>query len=211
MAHASHTTVRAPIEPTRKTSTGGLSPWRESLVKKVILDGLSDTLEITELAKACALSRSHFSRAFKCSTGQSPQAWIRSQRIDRAKQLIRETDLTLTQISLECGFCDQAHFVTSSPTAKASIRLPGGAGNCALSRTHLVASSTAPSPAQSHTETKHVACTTPLNRRPEAALAACPAHRQRRTGDGSGTRAKHAWLSRRGDAGSSQPQLLPQQ
>ncbi|MGX9555812.1 MULTISPECIES: helix-turn-helix domain-containing protein [Pseudomonas] len=110
MARASHTTVRAAIKPTRKTGTGGLSPWRESLVKKVILDGLSDTLEITELAKACALSRSHFSRAFKCSTGQSPQAWIRSQRIARAKQLIRETDLTLTQISLECGFCDQAHF-----------------------------------------------------------------------------------------------------
>ncbi|BBP59744.1 AraC family transcriptional regulator [Pseudomonas sp. St316] len=110
MAHASHTTLRAPIKPTRKTSIGGLSPWRESLVKKMILDGLSDTLEIAELAKACALSRSHFSRAFKCSTGQSPQAWIRSQRIARAKQLIRETDLTLTQISLECGFCDQAHF-----------------------------------------------------------------------------------------------------
>ncbi|MCP2073075.1 UNVERIFIED_ORG: transcriptional regulator GlxA family with amidase domain [Pseudomonas lini] len=110
MAHASHTTVRAPLKPTRKTSTGGLSPWRESLVKKMILDGLSDTLEIAELAKACALSRSHFSRAFKCSTGQSPQAWIRGQRIARAKQLIRETELTLTQISLECGFCDQAHF-----------------------------------------------------------------------------------------------------
>nr|BFE97602.1 hypothetical protein GCM10020185_81380 [Pseudomonas brassicacearum subsp. brassicacearum] len=60
MARASHTTVRAAIKPTRKTGTGGLSPWRESLVKKVILDGLSDTLEITELAKACALSRSHF-------------------------------------------------------------------------------------------------------------------------------------------------------
>ncbi|PMY33913.1 AraC family transcriptional regulator [Pseudomonas sp. GW456-L14] len=110
MAHAQHNAVRASVPQPRKATPGGLSPWRESLVKQMILDGLSDTLEVTELARACALSRSHFSRAFKCSTGLSPQEWIRCQRIARAKQLIRSTDLTLTQISLECGFCDQAHF-----------------------------------------------------------------------------------------------------
>ncbi|AZD22934.1 AraC-type DNA-binding protein [Pseudomonas chlororaphis] len=110
MAHAQHNAVRASVPQTRKTTPGGLSPWRESLVKQMILDGLSSTLEVTELARACALSRSHFSRAFKCSTGLSPQEWIRCQRIARAKQLIQDTDLTLTQISLECGFCDQSHF-----------------------------------------------------------------------------------------------------
>ncbi|QTT88444.1 helix-turn-helix domain-containing protein [Pseudomonas chlororaphis] len=110
MAHAQHNAVRASAPPTQKTTPGGLSPRRESLVKQMILDGLSDTLEVSELARACALSRSHFSRAFKCSTGLSPQEWIRCQRIARAKQLIRNTDLSLTQISLECGFCDQAHF-----------------------------------------------------------------------------------------------------
>jgi transcriptional regulator GlxA family with amidase domain len=110
MAHVQHNAARASATETRKITTGGLSPWRESLVKKLILDGLSETLEVTELARACALSRSHFSRTFKCSTGLSPQDWIRRQRIARAKQLIQNTDLTLTQISLECGFCDQAHF-----------------------------------------------------------------------------------------------------
>ena len=95
---------------TKKKTTGGLSPWRETLVKQLILDHLGAPLEVTELARACALSRSHFSRAFKCSTGVSPQDWIRQQRIARAKQLIQNTDMTLTQISLECGFCDQAHF-----------------------------------------------------------------------------------------------------
>ncbi|MEO8641923.1 AraC family transcriptional regulator [Pseudomonas sp.] len=110
MAHVQHNAAHASATETSKTTTGGLSPWRESLVKKLILDGLSETLEVTELARACALSRSHFSRAFKCSTGQSPQDWIRCQRIARAKQLIQNTDLSLTKISLECGFCDQAHF-----------------------------------------------------------------------------------------------------
>ncbi|WP_248796209.1 helix-turn-helix domain-containing protein [Pseudomonas sp. MWU13-2105] len=110
MAHIQYNASHAATTETRKATVGGLSPWRESLVKKLIHDGLSETLEVTELARACALSRSHFSRAFKCSTGLSPQDWIRRQRIERAKQLIQDTDLTLTQISLECGFCDQSHF-----------------------------------------------------------------------------------------------------
>jgi len=110
MAHVQPNTVHAPAAQTRKTSAGGLTPWRENLVKQLILERLGETLEVTELARACALSRSHFSRTFKCSTGLSPQDWIRCQRIARAKQLIRDTDLSLTQISLECGFCDQAHF-----------------------------------------------------------------------------------------------------
>jgi len=110
MAHSQQNVARATATETRKKTTGGLTPWRESLAKQLILERLGETVEVTELARACALSRSHFSRAFKCSTGLSPQDWIRHQRIARAKQLIQNTDLSLTQISLECGFCDQAHF-----------------------------------------------------------------------------------------------------
>jgi len=91
-------------------ATGGLCTRRERMVKQLILANLGESLEVTELARACALSRSHFSRAFKCSTGLSPQEWIRQQRIQRAKELIISSALSLTQISQECGFCDQAHF-----------------------------------------------------------------------------------------------------
>ncbi|BBP76227.1 AraC family transcriptional regulator [Pseudomonas gingeri NCPPB 3146 = LMG 5327] len=105
-----HNSVPSFASETRAPTPGGLAPWRENLVKQLILERLSEPLEVTELARACALSRSHFSRAFKCTTGLSPQDWIRQQRILRAKQLIRDTDLSLTQISLECGFCDQSHF-----------------------------------------------------------------------------------------------------
>ena len=110
MAHFQQTAARAATPETQKKSAGGLSPWRERLARQLILERLGETLEVGELARACALSRSHFSRAFKCSTGLSPQDWIRQQRLARAKQLIRSTELSLTQISLECGFCDQAHF-----------------------------------------------------------------------------------------------------
>ncbi|QXG46072.1 helix-turn-helix domain-containing protein [Pseudomonas viridiflava] len=91
-------------------NNGGLSPWRERLAKQLIRDNLSENIEVAELARACALSRSYFSRAFKCSTGLSPQEWIREQRLARAKCLIQHTAMSLTQISQECGFCDQSHF-----------------------------------------------------------------------------------------------------
>ncbi|WP_426236636.1 helix-turn-helix domain-containing protein [Pseudomonas sp. TWP3-2] len=110
MAHTQQNVALASACEPRRNSTGGLSPQRQRLVKQLILDRLGDSLEVTELARACSLSRSHFSRAFKCSTGLSPQDWIRTQRIARAKLLIQHTDLSLTHISQECGFCDQAHF-----------------------------------------------------------------------------------------------------
>jgi len=94
----------------RLSATGGLCPRRERIAKQLILANLGESLAIADLAQACALSRSHFSRAFKCSTGLSPQQWIRQQRLLRAKELITQSNLSLTQISLECGFCDQAHF-----------------------------------------------------------------------------------------------------
>ena len=87
----------------RLPATGGLCPRRERIAKQLILANLGESLTIAELAQACALSRSHFSRAFKCSTGLSPQEWIRQQRIQRAKELITTSSLSLTQISLECG------------------------------------------------------------------------------------------------------------
>jgi AraC family transcriptional regulator len=110
MAHPQHSVALHSASEPRKPTIGGLSPQRERRVKQLILERLGESLEVSELAHACSLSRSHFSRAFKASTGLAPQDWIRQQRIARAKLLIRHTDLSLTQISLECGFCDQAHF-----------------------------------------------------------------------------------------------------
>jgi transcriptional regulator GlxA family with amidase domain len=98
--------VRAP----KTQVTGGLSPDRLARVMQLISADLSKKISVPFLAQCCELTRSHFSRSFKRSTGMSPQDWIRNQRILQAKELIKHSELTLTQISAECGFCDQAHF-----------------------------------------------------------------------------------------------------
>ncbi|PZP25754.1 MULTISPECIES: helix-turn-helix domain-containing protein [Pseudomonas] len=89
---------------------GGLAPWQERIAKELILAHLDAGITVTRLAEACALSRSHFTRKFKESTRQSPHDWLRHQRVEKAKTLLLKSDLTLTAISMECGFFDQAHF-----------------------------------------------------------------------------------------------------
>jgi len=113
MAHSDQNLASTQSIENKQKTKGGLTSWRECLVKKMILERLNESIEVTELATACSLTRSHFSRAFKRTTGVSPQAWIRQQRISKAKQLIQETRLSLTQISFDCGFSDQAHFCTT--------------------------------------------------------------------------------------------------
>ncbi|MGC8101393.1 helix-turn-helix transcriptional regulator [Metapseudomonas otitidis] len=87
-----------------------LSPWQEKRAKEILARSLHSRLLIADVAQQCAMSRSHFSRAFKKTTGLSPQEWTLDLRVRTAKQLLAEDRLSIAQVSLECGFADQAHF-----------------------------------------------------------------------------------------------------
>ncbi|WP_371229613.1 helix-turn-helix domain-containing protein [Pseudomonas sp. QE6] len=87
-----------------------LAPWQKERAQGLLLKHLDTGISVSELAAACALSRSDFTRKFKVTTGHSPQAWMRLQRVEKAKQLMRESTFALAEIGLQCGFCDQAHF-----------------------------------------------------------------------------------------------------
>jgi len=87
-----------------------LAPWQKERAQALLLKHLDTGITVSDLAAACALSRSDFTRKFKVTTGHSPQAWMRLQRVEKAKQLMRESAYALAEIGLQCGFCDQAHF-----------------------------------------------------------------------------------------------------
>ncbi|MFT0868485.1 helix-turn-helix domain-containing protein [Pseudomonas sp. CAM1A] len=91
-------------------STGQLKSWQLRTAKQLMLDRLDTCLSVTEIAEACALSRSHFSRMFKESTRMSPQQWLREQRVMKSRELLKTSTMLLAEIALECGFCDQSHF-----------------------------------------------------------------------------------------------------
>lgn len=91
-------------------STGQLSAWQIRTAKQLMLDRMDTGITVTELAEACALSRSHFSRMFKNSTQMAPQRWLREQRVMKSRELLKGATMLLADIALECGFCDQSHF-----------------------------------------------------------------------------------------------------
>jgi AraC family transcriptional regulator len=107
-AHIAH--VYGGMRATPSLARGGLAPWQERRAKEFIDARLDGDLSIAELAEACELSRSHFSRAFKQSFGVTPHRWLTQRRVELAKARMIETKAPLSQIALDCGFSDQSHF-----------------------------------------------------------------------------------------------------
>jgi AraC-like DNA-binding protein len=93
-----------------KLSKGGLAAWQERRSKELLLANPRGELSLERLARECCLSRAHFARSFKKTTGKSPMAWLLSERLERAKTLLVDAKLTLTEIAELTGFADQSHF-----------------------------------------------------------------------------------------------------
>ena len=89
---------------------GGLAGWQIKAVDAAIRAKLDSQICVADLAKLTRLSESHFSRAFRISCGMSPKQYILKHRIEAAKSLLLETDVSISEVALNCGFCDQAHF-----------------------------------------------------------------------------------------------------
>ncbi|SFP59796.1 AraC-type DNA-binding protein [Variovorax sp. OK605] len=87
----------------------GLAPWQERRAKAFLMAHLAGDVSLAEVARECALSRSHFSKAFKQTTGQTPHAWLVSQRVAAARRLLAQPELPIAEIAAACGFSDQSH------------------------------------------------------------------------------------------------------
>jgi AraC family transcriptional regulator len=96
---------------------GGMAPHRLRKAVGLIDHHLSKEEEgriaLRSVAKDVGMSYFHFSRAFKQSMGMTPTNYIAERRIERAKKLMQETDLPISEIALRSGFSSQSHFTTS--------------------------------------------------------------------------------------------------
>ncbi len=91
---------------------GGLSGYKLKRVKEFINANLEEDLSLAQMAEVADLSQFHFARAFRKSTGQTPQHYLMEQRIERAKQLLAKAELPIVEVSLRTGFKNQSHFTT---------------------------------------------------------------------------------------------------
>ncbi|WP_051014645.1 AraC family transcriptional regulator [Teichococcus cervicalis] len=86
-----------------------LAPWQVGKVLRHIEAHLSEPLSVADLAALLGLSTGYFSRAFRASQSLSPHAFILQRRLARAQAMMLSSSCGLSEIALECGFCDQPH------------------------------------------------------------------------------------------------------
>lgn len=96
---------------------GGMAPHKLRKAVALIDHHLSDEEEgrvaLRAVARAVRMSYFHFSRAFKQSMGMTATNYIAERRIERAKKMLEETEMPISEIALRSGFSSQSHFTTA--------------------------------------------------------------------------------------------------
>ncbi|WP_236515249.1 helix-turn-helix transcriptional regulator [Sandaracinus amylolyticus] len=94
---------------TDERELGGLGVRTLAKIDAYLRDS-TGPISLEELARLAGVSRFHFTRQFKRATGETPMAYVRRLRVERAKELLLATDMSLADIAAHVGFADQSHF-----------------------------------------------------------------------------------------------------
>jgi AraC family transcriptional regulator len=112
------------VKPNLPIYEGGLPQRQLVQVLDYINEYLDQDIKLTDLAALLDMSQFHFSHRFKQAIGTSPYQYLLQQRVERAKQLLKQTERSIMDIALECGFSSHSHlskqfrqFTGMTPTA----------------------------------------------------------------------------------------------
>ena len=92
------------------------SPHLQRRIREVQLfmqDNLHRDVDLTGIAREASLSPYYFSRAFTAYVGVPPYRYLIRLRMERAQELLRTSELTVTQICQRVGFHSLSHFTTT--------------------------------------------------------------------------------------------------
>jgi AraC family transcriptional regulator len=98
------------LQKAARHSTGGLAPWQKRRASELLHENIHGRIRLSDVARECGLSVSHFARSFKISFGASTHQWLIQHRIEHAKELMAQTAMSLIEIAVQSGFNDQAAF-----------------------------------------------------------------------------------------------------
>ncbi|MEV8602608.1 helix-turn-helix domain-containing protein [Streptomyces griseoviridis] len=88
--------IRHPVPEPRSATTTAARAWA--------LGRLHEPLQLRDMAAREAMSVRTFTRRFREEVGVSPGQWLTGQRVERARQLLESSDLSVDQIARDCGF-----------------------------------------------------------------------------------------------------------
>jgi len=83
-----------------------------SAVLEYVRGHLSEPLTVADMADLVRLSPSAFAHLFRDVTGRSPYQFVKEMRLDRARELLVDGDLTVARISKEVGYASVSHFIS---------------------------------------------------------------------------------------------------
>src|SRR5262249_42613478 len=101
--------VSAPRRPARGRD-GALPQGRLRAVAEYIEEHLDAGPSLGQLAAVARLSPHHFARQFKTAPGLPPHQYVIMRRVERAKQLLQGSDLSLAEVAAHAGFSGQSVF-----------------------------------------------------------------------------------------------------
>ncbi|WP_406677613.1 helix-turn-helix transcriptional regulator [Rhodopseudomonas infernalis] len=105
VAHASSSVVTAPAR-------GGLAPHVLRRAIDRLRSSEDDEVSLAALAEEAGLSRFHFCRAFKDSTGLSPFSWLRQRRLEQAMEMLRD-GTPVVSVAAALGYASQTAFAAA--------------------------------------------------------------------------------------------------
>jgi len=91
-------------------SRAGLVDRRLRRAVEFMHDNCGRELSLAEIASAAYLSEFHFARLFKKIIGLTPHAYLAGLRIERARRLLAESDLSIVEVGATVGYASQSHF-----------------------------------------------------------------------------------------------------
>ena len=88
---------------------GRLLAWQARKVRDYIDSHITGPVLVADLCALVQRSEAHFSRSFRGTFGYSPHAFVIQRRVELAAKFMLNSDMSLSDIALGCGFVDQAH------------------------------------------------------------------------------------------------------
>lgn len=94
------------------SSTSKCYTSRENIKKSIefLRESYNDNFSLNDIARYANLSPYHFIRVFKSETGKTPYEYLLDIKIEKAQQLLRLKEHTVTEVGMLCGFSNPSHF-----------------------------------------------------------------------------------------------------
>ena len=101
------------IRSTSSATPVGGSKLQDFYIKEAITfieRNFQNDISIVDIANVCGINRSYFGKIFKKNIGQTPQEFLMNYRMIKATELLRLTDLSISDISKAVGYDNPLHF-----------------------------------------------------------------------------------------------------